>query len=384
MRRRLTAHLWTLLAGLVVCPPAAAQVERGELRRALAEMPALEPKAILQPLVVTSGQYQGAVRMGHEKGIHWYFANIALREWVSEAPQIVKGHLDAYLRNLERSDGARDIVFDLLDEGLTNKKAPDSHDSYASSMVHLAVLYVQKTGDHGWWDRQSTLIHTVWRSNVRSQVKNAGDVGSASLVKSHQEGSKNPETGLPHILDALLMDNCEVYAALAAMTAYLKERGDSRASLYQSDLTRLARGIGALWDSGTQAWRFSDLAVKPTLAWYPDLLAQVFPELFVGEAVRFDNKKQDRFAAAWHYLVKSDPNWFDAPDDKFPHLIVACLAARSQRDVRAALWSVDRWLKANDPMKNPEKLSNVADAAWAWSTIQALKKVAGAEPRQTE
>ncbi|MBZ0212743.1 MAG: hypothetical protein K8H99_02985, partial [Nitrospirae bacterium] len=79
----------------------------------------------------------------------------------------------------------------------------------------------------------------------------------------------------------------------------------------------------------------------------------------------------------WHYLVKSDPNWFDAPDDKFPHLIVACLAARSQRDVRAAIWSVDRWLKANDPMKNPEKLSNVADAAWAWSTIQALKTIAG-------
>lgn len=380
----MTALLCLQLGWLAACPSASAQVEPAELKRALAEMPALDPKKILEPLVVTSGQYRGAVRMGHEKGIHWYFANIALREWVNEAPQIVKGHLDAYLRNLERSDGARDIVFDLLDESLTNKKAPDSHDSYAASMVHLAVLYVRKTGDHGWWDRQAALIHNVWRNNIRNQIKAPGDIGAASLVRTHQEGSVNPETGLPQIHDALLMDNCEVYAALSAMAAYLKERGDTRAGLYQSDLLRLTKGIAALWDSGTQAWRFSDLAVKPTLAWYPDLLAQVFPELFVGEAVRFDNRKQDRFAAAWHYLVKSDPNWYDAPDDKFPHLIVACLAARSQRDVRGALWSVDRWLKANDPMKNPEKLSNVADAAWAWATIQALKKVAGAEPRETE
>lgn len=346
-----------------------------EVGAALASLPDLEPVAIYRRYIVPDGPFRGALRMGDQKGIHWYFGNLALLTVVGTNPELARGHLEAYLRNLGSINGARFLVADTLDAELKQKMSPDSHDAYAGTFLQLAVRYVRATGDHAWWDANANAIRNIARANIRNQIKRQDEPGIPGLTRAFQEGSTRLGTGEAQAKDGLLMDNCEVYAGLKGVADYLTERKDAGAAGYRTDANRVARGIHRLFDESVGAWRWSDRVEKAGDAWYPDLLCQVFPEMHEVPGT-FAAKTAERYRRSWGHLTRSYANWFDAPDEEFPHLIVASFAAHRRKDLKRPMWSLQRWLTRVDPMANPHKVTNVADVGWAWTIKRILTEAA--------
>lgn len=333
-------------------------LERTQMRAALSSLPPLDVVEVARSLRVSDGPYQGAVRMGTDRGVHWYFGTLAMMEIGLRDPLIARGHVDAYLRNLERGHGAQDFVWDVIDRELTQRQYPDSHDAYAAMLLIAAVRGATGPDGDAWWDEREALLFRVARSNIRRNFRSPNEP-FPGLTPTFQPGSTHPHHGGPLPQEALLMDNCEVYAALRETGLYLNRRGKREGELWLRDAERVARGIQRLFDGGERGWRVGDGAREMGDAPYPDLLAQVFPELFHVPGPS-PEETIARYRAGWSRVEYHYPRWYTAPISDMPPLPIAIVALRRGHS-RPAFWALDAWLRDF----RPDSIDNIADVAWA-------------------
>ncbi len=242
-----------------------------------------------------------------------------------------------------------------VDVDFQTYKAPDSHDSYASTFAYLIWRYCsvmnnsawltepssQPSGDQTYYTYQQVLTN-ILTSNLVNQVAN-------NLTYTFQ-GAINPKDGTSYNIQ-FLEDNCESYqGAVAAQAVYDMLNDTTDANTMINLETSLATGIAALYgtssagnsfflyyygaeNSPTDSWNAVDGA-SPAPAWYPYLQCQFWPELcgvpvgipdiasgvMVNEAVR-----------AW--VASKWPSWWqDSSKDTTVDGFAALLAVLSWRD----------------------------------------------------
>src|SRR5207248_1231038 len=106
---------------------------------------------------------------------------------------------------------------------------------------------------------------------------------SAERARKHLASLRDWRSGVYHVShlnhSALFMDNVEVYSALKQVAAAQARFGDAGASAATAaDAEKLARAIQkTFWNERAQ--RFLPAAQRTPPAFYPDVLAQVFPWL---------------------------------------------------------------------------------------------------------
>lgn len=333
--------------------------------------PLEEVSRVLEDFAVREGPFAGAVRATPGGGLNWYFANQALILLVESHPEVARGHLDAYLRNLGEYAGALAIVPDYEDSAFTRPRQPDSHDAYAATLLILATRYVEHTRDWAWFETNKETLKEVARHNILHQVKDHG--GGANLVRVFQAGSRHLATDaeLPGV--GYLMDNCEAYAGLRAFGRLLSTRGDAHGSLFLEVAGRIAKGIDRLWLPEVGAYRWADEAPSlPGIAWYPDLMCQVFPDLYEVPVGVDQQERDERARRAWDYLQSALPGWYTLNDDDHPQLIVGYYSAYRNMDPHMAGWSLENWERRPSRPGSPHGFWNVADLGWAFALRQIL------------
>ena len=280
----------------------------------------LDPVQEIKNLRINSGTYTGGYIIAPAGRLQWYFTNLALIQCVpylspADLDFYVRVYLDLYLTNLDLATFAINDV----DTPTTTPVllAPDSHDAYAGTFLHLAVLYVQRSKNTTWWNTNLATFKNIAFQNMAAQQKPSG------LFKVFQTGGPN-DIGY-------LMDACECYSGLRLFADELAARGDADATYYDAVAGGAAAGINGLWDPAALAYRFSDNWPTATTEFYAGAVCQVFPRLHAiptESEARFDN------AAAW--LNTWAPNWFNGTYDAFPWMPLAA-AARINGETTNAL-----------------------------------------------
>ncbi|MCW5941927.1 MAG: hypothetical protein KIS66_06830 [Fimbriimonadaceae bacterium] len=320
----------------------------------------------LKEFEIEDGPFRGAIRATPRGGLNWYFANQALIQLVDQVPDVAKAHLDAYLRNLGDYGGAKSIVPDYTDHTHVWPVHPDSHDAYAGSVLELAAAYVRVSRDDAWFEDNREKLVQIARHNIVDQIRSEPVAG---LVRVYQKGSTHLTTARPLRETGYLMDNCEAYAGLRDLSALLLAKGHrEEGDAFAAAAARIAKGIDALYSAETGAYRWADESPpRPGDAWYPDLMCQVFPDLF-GVPV---TDAEARAKAAWAYVQTLQPEWYTINDEDHPQLILGYYSLLRRQDPHMAAWSLENWLGRPQKPGMPFSFSNVADLGWA-SAIQRL------------
>lgn len=245
----------------------------------------------LQDYVVTTGDYSGSVAMDTSKSrVQYYFANVALLNFVKEYPEIVRGHLDnQILRHYATGTGTGETdwvtlhgttwatyfhwPFDVNDPtGTPVKVRADSHDSYAATFALLAVKYAREVpGGLAWWDAnfQSILNALYYNILIRERF-----VGAGYLTSVYQDLA---------VYDTLLtFDNMEVYAAVREAFKLMNERGGTQATeaaTYAGTQTNILNGLRDAW-TGTNSGGHTRYAYSGS-AWITNNLEKLYPDLSV-------------------------------------------------------------------------------------------------------
>lgn len=131
----------------------------------------------------------------------------------------------------------------------------------------------------------------------------------------------------------LFMDNVEVYAALRDIAAAQARFGQSQAaSETQAKAERLSEGIKRIfWDKKRQRFRTSTQKNPP--AFYPDVVAQLYPLLAGGL-----DGDQDPHATWLRWKQQFAPAWLDNSSDPHPWGLIAVAALKAGDPETAACW----------------------------------------------
>lgn len=307
---------------------------------------------MLAELEVDSGPYQKAYRLTANGPVNWYFANKALWFFVEQIPEKIRDYLNLYLRWSE----SHGWIAPDIDADLKTILHPDSHDAYAATFMRLAVEYWRYTDDDVWWNENSRKVKQIAFTNILNQQKPNG------LVRVFQS---------PHSNDiSYLMDQCEVYAALADLARRLMRSKDPDAYLFQQSAQQLAFSIDQLFDWTVRAWRWADVEPRIQPRWYPDVVAQIFPHHYgVVTGTELD---RIRFESAYEFLNQSAPRWWEIAYDPFPWLMIGYYAASKQNDtIRGAAlldFAKKRFL-ANADMRG---YFNILEIGFAFGIERAL------------
>lgn len=325
----------------------------------------------LKEFEVADGPFRGALRATPRGGLNWYFANQALIRLVDQVPDVAKAHLDAYLRNLGDYGGAKSIVPDYTDHTHVWPVQPDSHDAYAGSVLELTTGFMRVAKDDAWFEENREKLVRIARDNIVNQIRAEPVPG---LVRVYQRGSTHLTTAKPLRETGYLMDNCEAYAGLRDLAELLAAKGHRDEAVEMSDAAaRIAKGIDALYSMEASAYRWADEAPpKPGEAWYPDLMCQVFPDLY-GVPVM---DAETRAKAAWDYVQAVQAEWFTVNDEDHPQLILGYYSLLRRQDPHMAAWSLENWLGRPQKPGMPFGFSNVADLGWA-SAIERMLNTGG-------
>lgn len=192
----------------------------------------------------------------------------------------------------------------------------------------------------------------------------------SSVQKAHKQLAKlrNARLGIYHVSSSnhamLFMDNVEVYSALKDIAAAQRRFGDqAAANQTESDAKNLASAIKhVFWDDHHHWFRPSIEKTKP--AFYPDVVAQVFPWLadlpMSGEDER----------AAWNdWKQKFELAWLDTKYDTHPWGLVAVAALKVGDNSTASCW-----LARSEPLRYSARWNLLEEAAF-----QGLENKLGGE-----
>lgn len=212
----------------------------------------------------------------------------------------------------------------------------------------------------------------LWLQLLYRMAPDSGipDEWKASVAKAHKQLSKlrNVRLGIYHVSGnnhaMLFMDNVEVYSALKDIGRAQRRFGDQAAAdATDADAEKLASAIKhVFWDDHYHRFRPSIEKTKP--AFYPDVVAQVFPWL-ADLPVPGEDKR-----AAWaDWKQKFEPAWLETRYDTHPWGLVA-VAAFKVGDTGTALC----WLARSEPLRYSPRWNLLEEAAF-----QGLQNKLGAE-----
>jgi hypothetical protein len=297
-------------------------------------------------LEIISGKYEGAYLSAPDGYISWYFANLALVHNIDNQPRKVKKYLNLYLANIEPNFSILDVESDQK-----TKISPDSNDSYAATYLQLASRYTQKTGDYTWFKTNLKSLKQIADKNLIDQQKSSG------LISTFQNGK-------PHNI-SYLMDNAEVYAGLIKFANTLRAIDDKDADKYQNSANKITLGIDTLWDEKNHNWLVSDSSKATGKVFYPDLTAQIFPEMY-GLKIRNETLK---FNQAYNYFSSNDQTWFKLQSDPYPWMILSYYNIQSNRNTGKATEMLQNFVLN---LNNINSKYTINELGWAIGALNML------------
>lgn len=279
----------------------------------------IDVMAQVKSLRIPSGPYAGGYEIAPNGRLNWYFTNLGLLPLVqsfsvSDRDTYVRSYLDLYLRNLNPDATIMDVDFPLgrANTEMFVRVLSDSDDSYAATLISLAVRYVRLSQNWAWWDLNKGKLKTMAYRNLAVMVKPNG-------LTSVFQPPRNAGNSIGY-----LMDNCEVYRGLRDLAGLLRERGEAAdANYYDSFATGIARGIGnSLFDGTRGGFTPGDFTGQAATTFYPGTTCQVFPQAFgLSELAPY-------FDRAWNYLQTVTPGWADGRHDPYPWQVLGFVAAK--------------------------------------------------------
>ena len=306
------------LAGAAVLPAAArAQVIRP---------PRINVPTRIKALRVGSGPLADGYRIAPAGRLNWYFTNLGLIAIVqyltlADLDLYVRRYLDLYLSRLEPDLTIRDVNFNDAGAQSISLVLADSDNSYAATLVSLAVRYLQASQNWVWWDLHKVRLKALVQANIVNLVKTNG------LARVFQPGNPSPYADYGY-----MMNNAEDYRALRDLSGLLAQRGESVDAAYFGNVASgIAQAIQiVLWDSGQAGFRISDQEGRAsTDSFYPGTTCQVFAQAFgVSECAAY-------FTPAYRFLNTWSPNWPSLSYDPYPWCILGTVAAKRGNSKRA-------------------------------------------------
>jgi cytoskeletal protein CcmA (bactofilin family) len=161
----------------------------------------------------------------------------------------------------------------------------------------------------------------------------------ASLARANEQlqSLRDPRLGVYRISArqpvALLMDNIEVYSALRALAGYYEQSGDGgRALFWHKRATALRDGIQRVFRNADGSFRVSTQD-QPTVAFYPDRVAQLFPLL--ADMALTDSARALRYS---EWLAANRAEWFAMTEADYPWGLAAMAAHKAGDDNTVSCW----------------------------------------------
>lgn len=303
--------------------------------------------------VVQSGPWKGAVRMNSAGYINWYFANMGLLGFIEDLPEIVEAHLQVQVDKFYSAAGTGEADWQTLHgtpwNGQYNwaydvepdadgtftvgvKRRADSHDSYASTFVLLAVAYarVSEKGKQ-WFTTNIEAIKSAIYFNIATRLI---PVPSAAAPVGHWTTVFQDKAVYPM---AYAMDNAEVWAALRSANLLGLELGLSPDffTARQVDESAVLNALQGAWteSDGGKVFYIADLEGG---VWGENPLEHFYPDITVHPVVLFFQPpmhsdaaiSRNRWDAMMAQLYKL-PYWWQTRDyDASPWLYATACAVR--------------------------------------------------------
>lgn len=262
---------------------------------------------------LTSGRYAGAFMINPPaNAINWYFANVGLLGFAGRFPDFARQHVEVYLANLLPAGNIQDVNNVSSTQDLVKA---DSDDSYAASLLSLAVRYVNVSSDLAWFNAHLAQLKRVADNNLIATMMSNG------LVHVFQDPNDHPLWGETE-------DNCEVYKGLRDFATLLYRIGDTDADKYASAANTVASAIGnVLFLNDVPAFAVVwNGATNPLEGdYYPRGVTQMFATANGVPVPQYENDD------GWNYINAQFPNWFgqiyDTSDVHDPFVVTGYAAA---------------------------------------------------------
>lgn len=268
-----------------------------------------KPLDVVRSYRVNSGTYTGAYRRVSGGNINWYFSNLALTELCEEIGQNnVRTYLNLYL---SRRNTTNHTIQD-VSSNLTTLIDPDSHDSYAATLISLAWKYHQTYNDLTWLTNNKNALKDMAYSILVTQIKTNG------LCRTFKSGVAIAGKTEAQMSIGYLMDNVEVYQGLVDLAEILKVTNDADVAYYSSFIPTILNGINNLWDASKGAFKFSDISTVGNL-FYPDITANMMLEVYNLPLPEFLAK----FKAINNFIEATKTGVYAVKNDPFPWGLVA-------------------------------------------------------------
>jgi hypothetical protein len=180
---------------------------------------------------------------------------------------------------------------------------------------------------------------------------------SVALSARQLEQLHNRRLGLYHISKlnhvALFMDNIEVYSALKDVARAQARQHDPAAAATDGRANQLAASIQRVfWDRRGKRFRPSMQKRRP--AFYPDVVAQVYPWL-----ADVSGPGQDAHRAWQQWKRSFGAGWIERRYDSHPWGLIA-MAAVKMGDASSA----ECWASHSDPLRGSGSWNVLEEAAW--------------------
>ena len=131
-----------------------------------------------------------------------------------------------------------------------------------------------------------------------------------------------------------LQDNCENYSGLKAFSDMLAVIGDADTTYYGNIAAGVASGIKGLYQASTKEWRFADNALTVNTAFYPDMMAAIFPELHQVPVASSPELIADLYGHGYEFVNRVFPTWWNRNPDTLASLVIAYVAVRFRQEPR--------------------------------------------------
>lgn len=287
--------------------------------------------AMLDETRILTGPYAGGYRNAPFGYLNVYFAALGLLPFVKDRPVETKAFLTLVMNTLcVVNDGTKGAftIYDVENLDATTAfpnptfKVPDSNDSYAAMVLLLSYEYAFVTGDWAWYATNIQRIKDIAYNNLVLTVKPANAVG-AGMVRTYQTAVWGAYYNI-----CQTEDNCEVYAALNALSKGLTRLGLTADSTYYGNV-RDGIGLGmhnttfGVWDDVAKNWMVNDQRATVTgLSYYAESITQIFPEVWGVSSGNAATDRQ-RYDLAWDKLNAYAPQWESNSYNAFPFLIAS-------------------------------------------------------------
>lgn len=288
--------------------------------------PVINVVATVKALRIPSGPWAGGYVIAPAGRLNWYFTNLGLLPVVqllnaADRELYIRSYLDLYLKTVRADGTIEDVDFTsgMSTSGAYAMVPSDSDDSYAATLLTLAVKYLRASKNWVWWDANKAKLKFIAYRNLAVMVKPDG-------YTSVFQAPRNQSNSIGY-----LMDNCEVYRGLRDFAAMLRERGEpSEATYYDSFATGITNGILKIgFDNARGGFAVGDHTPLAETSFYPGTTCQVFPQAFgVSELAPY-------FDRGFQFLETYSPGWADGRYDPYPWAVLGLVAAKRGRFAQA-------------------------------------------------